>query len=426
MLKVVFICYKYNLPAAPREECLRKCGANNTFIKLNYKAVRNSRKCQTYKDIKNNNNLSETTINYLKFFPIIIAFVIITFILLLIYIFTKRKENKNYTLNNYNSNNNSLNINNITNNSNSDSPSSSPHSINYINVAYSLDNDYHYIVHVSMKSIMLSQNPNTFINFYILTSNMNEKQKEVIDKIALQHKNCKIEYLDMGDKFKDLNVPGDTYAVWSTAIFYRLLLQYLLPTEKKILYLDGDTLIYKDLTKIYNYNITDKYYVGMLEYKVFTYARYFKEKFGNYINTGVLLCNLEELRKGNITEKFLEFYKQNNKTIRFPVNDGLNIVSHEKNDYFTPEYVVIGFCNVNSAYNYYEKALIKLNSTAVKEAYKDPYIYHLIYYAKPWREVPKEKNSICVDPFIRFYEMARKTDYYYDILEKFNIKEKTS
>ena len=377
-----------------------------------------------YYDDDNNNYLSESTKNYLVYFFIFIAFAIITFILILIYILTKGKPNKSNTLNNYISNNNSLNINNITNNTNSESCSPPP--INYINVAYSLDNDYHYIVHVSMKSVMLSQNPNTFINFYILTSNISEKQKEVIDKIALQHKNCKIEYFDMGNRFKDLNVPGDAYAVWSTAIFYRLLLQYLLPNEKKILYLDGDTLIYKDLTKIYNYNITDKYYVGMLEYKVFTYAKYFRGKFDNYINTGVMLCNLEELRKENITEKFVEFYKQNNKTIRFPVNDGLNIVSHEKNDYFDPEYVVIGFCNEKSAYDYYEKTLIKLNQTAVRDAYKDPYIYHLIYYAKPWRNVPKEKDNVCVDPFTRFYEMARKTDYYYDILAEFNINEKKS
>ena len=44
----------------------------------------------------------------------------------------------------------------------------------------------------------------------------------------------------------------------------------------------------------------------MLEYKYFGYARYFKERFGNYINTGVLLCNLKELRKGNIAQKFVE------------------------------------------------------------------------------------------------------------------------
>ena len=152
----------------------------------------------------------------------------------------------------------------------------------------------------------------------------------------------------------------DIFAVWSPADFFRILLQDIFPNEKKFLYLDADTLIYKDLTKLYNYNITDKYYIGMLEFKVFSYARYFKKRFNNYINTGVLLCNLEELRKGNISEKFIQFHKEYNKQIRYPVNDPLNIVSHEKNGYFDPEYVVIGFCDENAAAEYYTKTAIKL------------------------------------------------------------------
>ena len=51
---------------------------------------------------------------------------------------------------------------------------------NYINVSYAFDGNYHYIAHVSMKSLMLSQDKTTFINFYILVSNLNEEQKEVI------------------------------------------------------------------------------------------------------------------------------------------------------------------------------------------------------------------------------------------------------
>ena len=78
------------------------------------------------------------------------------------------------------------------------------------------------------------------------------EQKEVIDKISLQHKNCKIEYIDMGNKFKDLRIPKVKLVHWTTANFYRIELQNIFPKEKKILYLDGDTLIYKDLNKLYN------------------------------------------------------------------------------------------------------------------------------------------------------------------------------
>ena len=268
---------------------------------------------------------------------------------------------------------------------------------------------------------MLSQNPTTFINFYILCSNITKEQKKVINRISSQHYNCKIEYIDMGNKFKDFRIPKIKTADWTTANFYRVELQYLFPKEKKILFLDGDTLIYKDLNNIYNYNIDGKFYVGMLEYSDFN-ATYFEKKFKNFINTGVILCNLEELRKGNIYEKYVQFFQLNKDIIRYPVNEGLNIVTHKKNGYFPPKYVVIGFCNEEDAHKYYDYSLIKVNKKAVVKAYKDPYIYHFINYAKPWKKIPRKNNQTCVDRFVRFYEMARKTDFYYDILEKFNVK----
>ena len=93
---------------------------------------------------------------------------------------------------------------------------------NYINVSYAFDGNYHYITHVSMKSLMLSQDKTTFINFYMLVSNLNDEQKEVINRISLEHNNCKIVYIDMGDQFKELYIPKDIMAVWSTANFYRV------------------------------------------------------------------------------------------------------------------------------------------------------------------------------------------------------------
>ena len=120
--------------------------------------------------------------------------------------------------------------------------------ISFINVAYAFDNNYEYITHVSMKSIMLNQNINTFIKFYLLVSNLTIEQKYIINKIKYEHKNCEINFFDLGKQFKNLSVP---LSIWSPAIYYRIILQYLLPNEKKILYLDTDTLVYKDLSKIY-------------------------------------------------------------------------------------------------------------------------------------------------------------------------------
>ena len=51
----------------------------------------------------------------------------------------------------------------------------------YINVAYCFDNKHIYITYISMKSIMLSQNKNTFINFYLLVSAISDIEKEIIE-----------------------------------------------------------------------------------------------------------------------------------------------------------------------------------------------------------------------------------------------------
>lgn len=291
---------------------------------------------------------------------------------------------------------------------------------NYINVAYAFDKNYEYIIHVSMKSIMISQNPNTFIKFHLLVSNLTQKQKMIISQIKLEHKNCEIYFFDMGEQYHNFSLP---LSIWSTSIYYRINLQDLLPKEKKILYLDTDTLIYKDLTEIYNYNISNKYYIGMLENRYITFFPEYNATFNQYINSGVLLCNLEELRKINITNKYLEFFDHFKGNISYPLNDGLNYVSNGKNGYFSPEFVVIGFCNVKEAFNYYKymKMKMKINKTQVVNSYKNPYIYHMILIQKPWKGIPFVQHNVCIDPLVRFYEIARKTSYYYEILQKFPI-----
>ena len=131
----------------------------------------------------------------------------------------------------------------------------------YINVAYAFDNNYFYITHVSMKSLMLNQHKKTFIMFHILVSKeIYNEQKPVIDKICEEHNNCKINYYLIGDEFKDFTAKGLSITKTS-GIFYRLILQNLLKNESKTLYFDSDTIIYKDLTEMYNYNITNKYYI---------------------------------------------------------------------------------------------------------------------------------------------------------------------
>lgn len=265
-----------------------------------------------------------------------------------------------------------------------------------------------------MKSIMINQKNSTFIKFYILVhESIYIEQKEVIDSICQEHQNCNITYFILKNEFKDISTRGRIKR--TTAIYYRLLLQNLLHNEKKALYFDCDILIYKDLNQLYNHNITDKYYLGQYEGRpIKKYGKHLR----NFINSGAILINLENLRKDNIYEKIYAFLKKNNKTLHFLDQDAINVVCNKKNGFLPPYYVSSGVCNSNTF-----KFLInnKINNSKIINNLKEPYIFHFKKYPKPWYNIAKNKNLVCFDFFHRFYEYARKSNYYFEILENFKV-----
>ena len=263
-----------------------------------------------------------------------------------------------------------------------------------------------------MKSIMLNQHKNTYIIFHILVSeNIYNEQKPVIDEICKEHINCRIKYYKLKDEFKEFSTSGSIAR--TTAIYYRLLLQNLLQNETKALYFDCDTLIYKDLNKLYNYNINNKYYVGQYEGKPI-------EKYGknlhDFINSGAILINLENLRNDNIFAKMIDFLRKNNQTLSYLDQDAINVVCNGKNGFFPSNYISSGICSLSKM-----QEINKIKSNLLINEQKEPYIFHFKIYIKPWFGIATENNNnlICFDFFPRFYEYARKTKYYFYILEKF-------
>ena len=85
----------------------------------------------------------------------------------------------------------------------------------------------------------------------------------------------------------------------SVATFYRAIIGELIKDIDKIIYLDGDTLTYGDLTEMYNLDMTDLYFRGIREYRP-------NMKYTNvtrYICAGVMLMNLNLIRKNKVFEK---------------------------------------------------------------------------------------------------------------------------
>jgi lipopolysaccharide biosynthesis glycosyltransferase len=76
---------------------------------------------------------------------------------------------------------------------------------------------------------------------------------------------------------------------WSYMTMLRCALATMLPDEKRILWLDCDTIVDEDISDLFEMDLNGYCYAGVLE------PQKSKDVF-RYINAGVLLCNLELLR----------------------------------------------------------------------------------------------------------------------------------
>lgn len=104
---------------------------------------------------------------------------------------------------------------------------------------------------------------------------------------------------------------------WSYMTMMRCALATMLPDEKRILWLDCDTIVDDDITDLFALNMRGIFYAGVLEPKksvdVF-----------RYINAGVLLCNLEFLRLTGKEEELMGLL--NSVRLNFVDQDTINLL----------------------------------------------------------------------------------------------------
>ena len=171
------------------------------------------------------------------------------------------------------------------------------------------------------------------------------------------------------------------------AAYYRLFLAELLPDLNRIIYLDGDTLIHKDLTEMYNLYMRNNIILGFVD-NSYKKAEIFGVKTYKYIVSGVLLINLNKIRKEKITQKFIEFIDKFEEKLSQEDQTVINVILHGKIDFLPPKFGIWNFRNKASVlkHNNYENKTLGIKAYDEKEilkAWKTPSIIHYVR-AKPW------------------------------------------
>lgn len=176
-----------------------------------------------------------------------------------------------------------------------------------MNIVYALDDGYKLYTAVSIYSLLSNKNKESEYKIHIL--HHPDLDIRYFDKLQ-EHFNIKFNFVDMGDTAKDLFIDPHI----KTPAYYRLYICKVLPDLDRCIYLDGDTIILKDLTELYNTDLGNNIIGGILDVTI-GFGEHMNEAFKNkkrptnYINSGILLIDLVKLRNPSIDKLIKEYIK---------------------------------------------------------------------------------------------------------------------
>lgn len=178
-----------------------------------------------------------------------------------------------------------------------------------IPIFFAADNNYMPYLDVAISSLIEHANKDNIYQIYVLNTGLDETYKNMIQ--SQEKDNVKIKFFDMSyyvDSIKDRFVE---ILHFSMASYYRLFIQNLFPQYKKVLYLDCDIVVLRDVAELYNIDLEGNMLAGAVEQFVANideYSNYARFALGldasKYINSGILVMDLEKFRQNKIEQKF--------------------------------------------------------------------------------------------------------------------------
>ncbi len=180
-----------------------------------------------------------------------------------------------------------------------------------IPIFFAVDDGYCPFLAVAIQSLIDNASPENKYLIKVLNTDVSMENKKKISKY--ERENVDIEFVDLNyyiQKVKDKLYTRDYY---SKTTYFRLFLPNLYPQYDKVLYLDSDIVILDDIAKLYNTDMGDNL-VAAAPDDVIQFNEVFQvyvEKvvgvadYRRYFNAGILLMNLDQMRKFKFQEKFL-------------------------------------------------------------------------------------------------------------------------
>lgn len=260
-----------------------------------------------------------------------------------------------------------------------------------VNIMINLNNKYIYPTIISINSALKNLNKSTTILVYhvLHTKDLKIKYMNMIKSfLYIYPRNLEFIFYNMGNcfiQFKSSRLTQVTY--------YRLISPIFIPLDR-IIYLDSDVLVLKDLKEMYILNFHNNYILGYLDFLA-DQIDYLGVKSEKYINAGVTLINLNKIRKDNKNFELL-YMATKRKKLKNQDQTVINYILYPKIGILPFKYGIFNFPSIfDIKYIYLRIIRQELNFNEILTAFKDPSLMHFVLcYPKPWNANTKYLGTV--------------------------------
>ena len=239
-----------------------------------------------------------------------------------------------------------------------------------LNLLISVNNSYLKKAEIMISS--LSINTNDDITVYLLNHSLSEKSVAKFIKKLKNLKKVTVEIIKVKDSFFDTLPLGEMH--FSIEMYYRIIAHYLLPKDlDRILWLDADIIVMKDLHDFYYQNFDDCFLAVCADSNNSSEeVKQLKSRLGlakdyQYFNSGVLLLNLEKIRNQIDLDYIIEVSERIKNALTYPDQDILNCMFRGK----------VKYCDWKK-FNYQV-----LRAKSIKQSELDN--ISILHYSGPWK-----------------------------------------
>ena len=267
-----------------------------------------------------------------------------------------------------------------------------------IPIFFSIDNNYAPYISVALQSIMENASKNYKYKIIILHQGLSNENMEKIRSLA--NDEFEIEFIYMLEGLETITDRVENRLrcdYFTLTIYFRLFIPNMFPQYDKGIYIDSDIVVPGDISELYNIELGDKLIGACADKSVVDVpelAKYMEEAIGvdrhEYINSGVLLMNLKEMREKEFSKRFLELLNKYHFDCIAPDQDYLNAMC-------------------NGRILYLDECWDAM-PTEGKEPLSNPKLIHYNLFQKPWCY-----DNIQYEEY--FWKYAKKSKYYEQIVE---------